>query len=585
MKQKKTSLIKRIFVLFCCTVLLSSSIFMSYSQVLYAEEVTKDDLFDSFLAIAIAIAGAIVEPPVGIPALALLFYDVASASYTIGEYIYENSDGTYTVSEDFIQAVMDAAEKLEAQGFTDSNVESQSSGYLYNYMWTVSNTYIYNHPYKTTPESHHDIYNWQGEIGVRVAGFNDIQSGTDSNGRAYTSYLHNVYKYDKNYGFLTFSGYGTGVSSTDGQKTYYNLSASTGDSVTSYDGSKKSDTYSVTSSFGGNFPIFSSLEAVKNYLKTGNGYKDALNYRPTPLFRRHSSYTPTYTGGAVTVNRTVINNINSKITEVDADDSLTDDQKIEILQQYIRTGGVNPTPTSPPTPTDPDYDDNKDLPSGTDLTDTNSWLKKIYLKVCQIYAKMSDTAGQSMSEVVESIENLKQILKTYLSEITGDLDDIKGQLEEMSEQEFTEKTESFLDDTLDSFSEVSEKAKGKFPFSIPNDIRLLISKMSVSQPEDSVQGTYSVQTMSFDAGHESNGLISVMDEGGGDVPVISETGAPVFYLPFVIASAGIEQYVVIDLSGFEAISKFCRGLMTIWFILCLYNLTFKVMGLWGDLVD
>lgn len=220
-----------------------------------------------------------------------------------------------------------------------------------------------------------------------------------------------------------------------------------------------------------------------------------------------------------------------------------------------------------------------------DMATTNNWLSKIYSKVSQISDKLSSSASQSMSEVVESIENLQKMLKKYLSEITGDLDDIKGQLEEMSEQEFTEKTESFLDDTLADFSEIGEKAKGKFPFSIPNDIRLLISKMSVSPPEDPDQGTYSVQTMSFDADHESNGLVSVMDEGGGDVPVISETGAPIFYIPFVIASAGIDQYVVIDLSGFESISSFCRSLMTIFFILCLFNLTFKVMGLWGDLVD
>lgn len=154
----------------------------------------------------------------------------------------------------------------------------------------------------------------------------------------------------------------------------------------------------------------------------------------------------------------------------------------------------------------------------------------------------------------------------------------------MSEQEFTEKTGDFLDDIMEDFSEIGEKAKGKFPFSIPNDIRLLISKMSVSSPEDGGGGeTYNMNTPAVD--DPGGGLITLAEGDPDDTPVISETGAPIFYLPFVIESAGIEEYVIVDLSGFDPVSKFCRSLLTIWFVICLYNMTFKVMGLWGDLVD
>lgn len=225
-----------------------------------------------------------------------------------------------------------------------------------------------------------------------------------------------------------------------------------------------------------------------------------------------------------------------------------------------------------------------DVTVNVDLTETNGWLSKIYTKLSQVFDKISSISIPSMRDVVTAIEDLSQMLKRYLSEITGDLDDIKGQLEEMSEQEFTEKTGDFLDDTMEDFSEIGEKAKGKFPFSIPNDIRLLISKMSVSSPEDGGGGeTYNMNTPAVD--DPGGGLITLAEGDPDDTPVISETGAPIFYLPFVIESAGIEEYVIVDLSGFDPVSKFCRSLLTIWFVICLYNMTFKVMGLWGDLVD
>jgi len=224
-----------------------------------------------------------------------------------------------------------------------------------------------------------------------------------------------------------------------------------------------------------------------------------------------------------------------------------------------------------------------DVTVNVDLAETNGFLSKILAKVTQIFDKLSSITFPSMRDVVTAVEDLGKMLKKYLSEITGDLDDIKGQLENMSEQEFSDKMGNFLDDTMLEFSEVGEKAKTKFPFSIPNDINLLISKMSVSPPEG---GGGESRTYNMNAADDPGGGMITLAEGDAeDVPVISETGAPIFYLPLVIESAGINEFVIVDMSGFEPISKFCRGLLTIWFVLCLYNMTFKVLGLWGDLVD
>lgn len=589
MKRIRLSFLKRIFALFCCTVLLSSSVFASYSVTVYA--VDAADVILSAASICLTVVG-LIGTGGAITLAAEISVSLATNGKVIHDYVKENSDGTYTISEEFIQAVIDTAEQLEAQGFTDADVKRQGEGYLETYKWTVTNTYMYGEPYKPTDSSRRDVYIRSCEVAGRVAGFNNVSIGTYSDGGNFTSYTHTVY--GKSLNVITVSG--QGIYSIDGKVTKKNISASTGDIIILSDVPRKSACYSGSSSFGGNFPIFSTYDAMSLYIHTGQGYKDAENYRAQPFFRRHSSYTPTYSGGPVTVNRTVIQNVTQKIEQVDADDTKTDDEKIDELRRYILSGGDDGGDDGDGGGGsggggNTDYDDNKDLPAGTDLADTNSWLKKIYLKVCQIFDKMTSSAEKTFDDVVNAISGLYMSLKIdeiikYLKEITGDLDDIKGQLAEMSEQEFTEKTGEFLDDTMLEFSEIGEKAKNKFPFSIPNDIKLLISKMSVSPPEaggGGGSGTYGMNTLSAD--DPGGGLITVAEGDTEDAPVISGTGAPIFYLPLVIESAGIEEYIKVDLSGFDPISKFCRSLMTIWFVLCLYNLTFKVIGLWGDLVD
>lgn len=252
-----------------------------------------------------------------------------------------------------------------------------------------------------------------------------------------------------------------------------------------------------------------------------------------------------------------------------------------------------------------------------DLSTTNSWLSKIYAKVSQIFDKMSDgsdgTGGSILQKGLDSIlvklDELSGMLKKYLSEITGDLDDIKGQLENMTEQEFDEKSDSFLKDMVDMFSEIADVAKGKFPFSIPNDMRILLERIAITPSEpvalhtDDMSGV-SVYSDDHGGGGSSrddeteppggggasrpggSGFVSVEHGGGGSSgePVEQKDGAPVFRLPIVIERYHIEEYIVIDMSPFEPVSRMSRSLFMIMYVICLYNLTFKVMGLWGDLV-
>lgn len=477
----------------------------------YASETEWDDAAKACISIAGVICGLIFAPEITTGLVIGALLDTAYNSITIGKYIYENSDGTYTIDESFVQAVMDAAEQLEAQGFTDSDAKRQGEGYLQTYKWTVSESYMYNHPYKTVPESHHYTYIYSADNAGRVAGLNKIETVVASNGRNITNYEWDVYRYDSNYTNLLLRGSGSYSGSIDGNKMGGSISTSGFDSLSCEDGTQKSDKYNGSLSFGGNFPIFSDIEAVKTYLKTGNGYRNAKNYRAQPLFRRHTSYTPTYSGGSVTVNRTVIQNITQKISEVDADDTKTDDEKIEALQRYILSGG---TPDiggggSGGGGGDKDYDDNKDLPAGTDLTDTNSWLKKIYLKVCQIFDKMNtaveNAESAAMARIQESLDEiivqLKKIKRwTAIDTVIDGVDALADWLDLIKDviKDAKEGAGSAVAAIAGTVGDSVDTMSKKFPFSVPWDILFFISVLSAEPQVPHFEIPFNIELSALD---------------------------------------------------------------------------------------
>lgn len=231
-----------------------------------------------------------------------------------------------------------------------------------------------------------------------------------------------------------------------------------------------------------------------------------------------------------------------------------------------------------------------------DLSGTNSLLSKILAKVTQISEKISTSAGQSMTDVVNSIKELGEMLQKYLKTITGDLDEIKNHLDEMTEEQFSEKADSFLNETAGSFSEIGEVAKGKFPFSIPNDMRTLLELLSIPPPSPETAALYdagspAIQPLSSDHGGggttrpPTGGIASVEQGNSGGSFGISESGAPVIRCPIVIKRLGIDYAIKIDLSEFDKVAALARTFLTFLFIYGLYNLTFKVIGLWGDLTE
>lgn len=360
------------------------------------------------------------------------------------------------------------------------------------------------------------------------------------------------------------------------------------------------ENFTLYSTTGEYIRVFVSQNAAKNY-NVGN--------RKVYFTENYYNYVPEDLSVSIDDLQKTVDDLQKVIDELlkQIGNNISEKEIMDLLKQILeelrnQQGGGN--------------EGGGDVNIDIDLSTTNSWLSKIYAKVSQIFDKMSDgpdgTGGSILQKGLDSIlvklDELSGMLKKYLSEITGDLDDIKGQLENMTEQEFDEKSDSFLKDMVDMFSEIADVAKGKFPFSIPNDIRILLERIAITPSEPAALYSEDMSGVSVYSDDHRGGSASRDDEtdspggggasrpgtgfidvehggdGGSKEPVESKNGAPVFRLPIVIERYHIEEYIVIDMSPFEPVSRMSRSLFMIMYVICLYNLTFKVMGLWGDLV-
>lgn len=627
MKLIKNTLFKRIIIYLCCTFLFASSVFMSYRVPVYAKT-TYADLLEDAVYIAGAAAGIFFSGGALTPALLIPFIEkLAGTGFDIYDYVIQDEEkGTTTISADFVNLVLQAYKQYQEENGVkfDGTMGPNGQGYycfsdfavtFYNYIWEVGNV------------NYCETRKWT-DICTKFPCAALIRSG-QHNGIGFDFGVYIVYynkELDEFYCFLNLYENGSqadeiinpisqqfinGYFFPSQNITHMQVLKGNGN-VEEYDNVKFESTsvgfihayinpsdYSISAS-SSSIPIYNSLEGLKQGLRSGD-FSGAYNYGKTGEFEA-PSYTGTYTGGDITILTDKLDALRDKIKELEDSNKSLEEKLKELLEWLELTGGGN--------------EGGGDVNIDIDLSTTNSWLSKIYAKVSQIFDKMSDgsdgTGGSILQKGLDSIlvklDELSGMLKKYLSEITGDLDDIKGQLENMTEQEFDEKSDSFLKDMVDMFSEIADVAKGKFPFSIPNDIRILLERIAITPSEPAALYSEDMSGVSVYSDDHRGGSASRDDEtdspggggasrpgtgfidvehggdGGSKEPVESKNGAPVFRLPIVIERYHIEEYIVIDMSPFEPVSRMSRSLFMIMYVICLYNLTFKVMGLWGDLV-
>lgn len=191
-----------------------------------------------------------------------------------------------------------------------------------------------------------------------------------------------------------------------------------------------------------------------------------------------------------------------------------------------------------------------------------------------------DMIVEYLSGILDGIENLVFLEWTSQDEDIGDLSDIIKGIKDDPETG----SQAAADYLTTSFSDIATGLTKKFPFSIPWDLYALFSVFSeVDSPQAALISSETILPYSI-----RDGDIQLLNGGGHSrEPDIAEpeiSNAPYFKLPLVIESAGINENIIIDLSGFQSVSVLSRSLFTVLFALFLLKFTLKIIPLFkgGD---
>lgn len=318
---------------------------------------------------------------------------------------------------------------------------------------------------------------------------------------------------------------------------------------------------------GSDVLVFNSLASLENYSVDKRG-----------VFTTSGFYEDT---GALTVSIDDLNNSIGELTDLldqfkdligEQGSGLTEEQLEALLEKFLdeffnRLGDNNGG-----------NDNNGGGSSGSDIDIPDGFFDKV-------------------SGYYNSVLNYLNSMDAKLSEIILGIDTLSYQLEELTEAEMTEKADSMVDSMTDEFSDIGTLMTTKFPFCLPWDIYYTLSlfagggAVTYSDSGTDAVAPVSASTM-FVTTYDRAGAEETDDDSGGHDATdrtfgghysTSTSGAPVFKIPVVIESAGINETIEIDMSNFDILSRISRTMFTAIFSVGLCNLTFKVIGLGKDI--
>ena len=351
----------------------------------------------------------------------------------------------------------------------------------------------------------------------------------------------------------------------------------------------------IDSAYGPPFKIFYSLQDVKNYLNKGEQRIYAPKLPSTTIsipikYINNSVSLPDITYNINTTNKTEV--------EIQNEYNTTLNNYLNDLNNFTDgSDNNNPTPTpsgggsgdfgdgSTPTPTPPLGDGGSDQ----DGDGSDGWLKKIYDQLVKLsdsvskhfekeetfedkLSKYLESHDKKLDGIVDAIDKLSQgkeegeekgckydytELSDFMTQLWNDSDQKFDQMVELLKEnnEYQEKMLSTLNSiknilkaqtVMDAFknrsSETANKAKEKFPTSVPWDVGLLVNAMD------------------------------------------AEPKAPVFELPIKIERLNIDEKITVDISSgeWEKLAKACRYMLSLLFVLFMVNLTRKLFFSKGD---
>ena len=331
---------------------------------------------------------------------------------------------------------------------------------------------------------------------------------------------------------------------------------------------------------GSPYKIFYSKQDVERYLNNGKQRTYAPQLPSTTIsipikYINNSVSLPDITYNINTTNKTEV--------EIQNEYNTTLNNYLNDLNNFTDGSEATPTPTpdggftdgTTPTPK-PDFGD------GSDLTDTNDWLKKIYEwlqsfgdthskfeKTITDYIEANDGKLDQIIEAINALSDGKTedekngckydftALSDFMTKLWNESDKKFDKMVELLEEnnKYQKKlvnslneikailvTQTIMDVFQDRSQQTAEKAKDKFPTSLPWDIALVVNAMS-AEPEK-----------------------------------------PQFDLPIQIKSLNINEEIHVDLATgeWEKLAKTCRYLLSILFILLLVQLSRKLFSNGGN---
>lgn len=335
--------------------------------------------------------------------------------------------------------------------------------------------------------------------------------------------------------------------------------------------------------YGPSFKLFYSLTDLKKYLNNG----------------KQRTFAPKLPSTTISIPIKYINNttnlpdlsfnLDSLIGKAEADIQAGLDAQLKIYLDKLADVNINPDKPVSPTPTpDGGFTDGitptpkPDFGDGSDLTDTNDWLKKIYEwlqsfgdthskfeKTITDYIESNDGKLDQIIEAINALSGGKTedekngckydftALSDFMTKLWNESDKKFDKMVELLEEnnKYQKKlvnslneikailvTQTIMDVFQDRSQQTAEKAKDKFPTSLPWDIALVVNAMS------------------------------------------AEPKKPQFNLPIQIKSLNINEEIHVDLASgeWEKLAKTCRYLLSILFILLMIQLSRKLFSNGGD---
>lgn len=556
MKSIKSSVVKRILIFFCCTVVLTSSVFMSYDNTLIVKAVDEADLLRDFILASLASVGVFASGGTVTTLALAIAPSLTNAGYDIYHYITQNEDGTTTISEDFVNLVLQAYKECVGGSFSGNLEQNENLYYVYGESefvvdWFNKGRYVsivegftYAYPVAFLFANGDELvkYSYWGK-----PGFNTIKSS----GYGLIPFFYNGNPDSANGGINLVNDYLSLVGDPKPQPFVNIYKNGEKDSA-----SNQLNVYGIFGDPGGvsasasssSIPIYTNFDLMVSDLQSGK-YTHADNLSSGVNFGQTSSYTGTYGGGDIKVTTEKLNGIEDKLNEINETDKSIDDKLKDLLEWLGINGGSGDI-----------------KPGSTDFKGLLDMLSTYFNAVIM-----------RLDAIIQGIDGLLWFESTDDGEDdpTNDLADMLKKILDDPESG----SQEVADSLSTSFADVASGLTKKFPFSIPWDIYGLFSVFAnVPAP--------SPQARVMSAVYDDRGYMLSSDVTGYGIQTYADTpstggsasGAPYFELPIFVESFGIDEVITVDLEGFTSLSTFSRTMFSLIFGILLIKWTIAFIG-------